>query len=254
VSYTRHVCQGGHRYADLCPLLRLLRVRPLHLFSGPCSGHAHDYPRVQLPAIHAQGRVLFDTGVHRQAITDPIGRLGERRATRLTVRSQVGDDVVSQLARLGMRPEDITHVINSHVHVDHCGGNEFFPRATFIVQSREMARARGPDNPYKSRDFDHPLTYQLIDGDYDIFGDGQLVLIPTYGHTPGWYIHESTPRIWTFYGFCPLLILMAKSEIRTMCLRHRPEKQVSQHSSSYKTDFAISITFGDSGELKQNCP
>ena len=51
--------------------------------------------------IHPKGRVLFDTGVHRQAITDPIRRLGERRATHLTVRSQVGDDVVSQLARLG---------------------------------------------------------------------------------------------------------------------------------------------------------
>ena len=43
--------------------------------------------------IHPKGRVLFDTGVHRQAITDPIGRLGERRATRFTVRSQVGDAV-----------------------------------------------------------------------------------------------------------------------------------------------------------------
>jgi N-acyl homoserine lactone hydrolase len=138
--------------------------------------------------IHPQGRVLFDTGVHCQAITDPIERLGERRATRFTVRSQVGDDVVSQLALIGMRPEDITPVINSHVHVDHCGGNEFFPQATFLVQSREMARARGPDHPYEPQDVDHPLDYQLVDGEYDIFGDGQLVLLPTYGHTPG---HQS---------------------------------------------------------------
>ena len=58
--------------------------------------------------IHPNGRVLFDTGVHRQAIADPVGRLGERRATRFTVRSQVGDDVVSQFALIGMRPEDIT--------------------------------------------------------------------------------------------------------------------------------------------------
>jgi N-acyl homoserine lactone hydrolase len=138
--------------------------------------------------LHPQGQVLFDTGVHCQAIRDPIRRLGERRATRFTVRSQVGDDVVSQLALIGMRPADITHVINSHFHFDHCGGNEFFPQATFLVQRREMARARGPDNPYDPQDFDHPLTYHLIDGDYDIFGDGQLVLIPTYGHTPG---HQS---------------------------------------------------------------
>jgi N-acyl homoserine lactone hydrolase len=77
--------------------------------------------RCSLP-IHPHGRVLFDTGVHCQAIADPVGRLGERRATRFTVRSQVGDDVVSQLAHIGMRPADITHVINSHFHFDHCGG------------------------------------------------------------------------------------------------------------------------------------
>jgi Metallo-beta-lactamase superfamily len=112
--------------------------------------------------LHPQGQVLFDTGVHCQAIRDPIRRLGERRATRFTVRSQVGDDVVSQLALIGMRPADITHVINSHFHFDHCGGNEFFPQATFLVQRREMARARGPDNPYDPQDFDHPLTYHLM--------------------------------------------------------------------------------------------
>ena len=39
---------------------------------------------------------------------------------------------------------------------------------------------------------------------------------------------------------------MAKPEIRTMCLRHRPEKEVSQRSNFYKTDFAISISFGES--------
>jgi N-acyl homoserine lactone hydrolase len=126
--------------------------------------------------IHPKGRVLFDTGVHCQAIADPIGRLGERGATRLTVRSQVGDDVVSQLALIGMRPADITHAINSHVHIDHCGGNECFPQATFLVQRREMTRARSHDNPYDPQDFDHPLTYHLIGGDYDLFGDGQLVL------------------------------------------------------------------------------
>jgi N-acyl homoserine lactone hydrolase len=51
-----------------------------------------------------------------------------------------------------------------------------------------MERARDPDNPYEPQDFDHPLNYQLVDGDYDIFGDSTLVFIPTYGHTPG---HQS---------------------------------------------------------------
>jgi glyoxylase-like metal-dependent hydrolase (beta-lactamase superfamily II) len=37
-------------------------------------------------------------------------------------------------------------------------------------------------------DFDHPLDYRLVDGEHDVFGDGQVVLLPTYGHTPG---HQS---------------------------------------------------------------
>ena len=73
--------------------------------------------------VHPQGRLLFDTGVHCQSITDPIGRMGEERARRIRIRSQVGDDVVSQLARAGLQPDDITYVVNSHLHFDHCGGN-----------------------------------------------------------------------------------------------------------------------------------
>jgi hypothetical protein len=47
--------------------------------------------------VHPQGRLLFDTGVHCQSITDPIGRMGKKRARRIRIRSQVGDDVVSDV-------------------------------------------------------------------------------------------------------------------------------------------------------------
>src|SRR2546426_443748 len=33
-----------------------------------------------------------------------------------------------------------------------------------------------------------PLDYRMIDGEHDVFGDGSVVLVPTYGHTPG---HQS---------------------------------------------------------------
>ena len=142
--------------------------------------------------VHPQGRLLFDTGVHCQSITDPIGRMGEERARRIRIRSQVGDDVVSQLARAGLQPDDITYVVNSHLHFDHCGGNEFFPHATFLVQKPEMEAARRPGGVVSyspsAIDFDHPLNYQLVDGEHDVFGDGKVLLIPTYGHTPG---HQS---------------------------------------------------------------
>lgn len=141
---------------------------------------------------HPRGRLLFDTGVHCQARLDPPGRLGPERVKRLTVRSAEGDDVLPQLGRLGLEAGDIRYVANSHLHFDHCGGNEFFPRATFLVQRPELEAARRPGfvpgyNP-SPIDFDHPLDYQVIDGEHDVFGDGTVVLLPTYGHTPG---HQS---------------------------------------------------------------
>ncbi len=156
-------------------------------------------PRYTVPVpcylvAHSQGHVLFDTGVHRQAIADPVGRLGERRAARFGVRSKPDEEVVSQLALLGLTPADVRYVANSHFHFDHCGGNEFFPRATFLVQRAELeaARAVDPERPGRyapsAPDFDHPLDYRPVEGEHDVFGDGRVVLLPTFGHTPG---HQS---------------------------------------------------------------
>jgi N-acyl homoserine lactone hydrolase len=155
--------------------------------------------RITVPVIcfliaHPGGHVLVDTGVHRQAIVDPVGRLGERRASVFRLRSAATDEVVSQLALLGLAPDDIRYVVNSHFHFDHCGGNEFFRRSTFLVQRPEMEAARqvlaGATMRYSPSavDFDHPLEYRLVDGEHDVFGDGTVVLLPTYGHTPG---HQS---------------------------------------------------------------
>ena len=141
---------------------------------------------------HPTGTLLFDTGVHCQARVDPIGRLGAERAKRLGVRSGEGEDVLPQLAQLGRTAGDVRYVANSHLHFDHCGGNEFFPHATFFVQRAELEAARRPGgvpryNP-SPIDFEHALDYRMIDGEHDVFGDGSAVLIPTYGHTPG---HQS---------------------------------------------------------------
>ena len=141
---------------------------------------------------HPSGKLLFDTGVHCQARLDPLARLGAERMKRLAVKSQAGDDVVPQLATLGLMPDDIRFVANSHLHFDHCGGNEFFPRATFLVQRPELESARRPGfvpgySP-SPIDFDHPLDYRMIEGEHDVFGDGSVILFPTYGHTPG---HQS---------------------------------------------------------------
>lgn len=138
--------------------------------------------------VHPKGKLVFDTGISCEALPDPAGRLGKRVASLFSIRSRPGEDVVSQLATLGLAPGDIRYVVNSHFHFDHCGCNASFPRAQFLVQRAELALARAERNRYNAKDWDHPLDYVEIDGEHDVFGDGAVVLLPTPGHTAG---HQS---------------------------------------------------------------
>lgn len=140
---------------------------------------------------HPEGNVVFDTGMNKGCITDPRGTWG-RVADFFTPIYEEGEDIVSQLARLGHQPSDIRYIVLSHLHFDHAGGNQWFPDSIFILQKGELHTARFPPiearGAYRKVDFDHPLNYQEIGGEYDLFGDGTIVIIPTMGHTPG---HQS---------------------------------------------------------------
>lgn len=141
---------------------------------------------------HPKGNVVFDTGVHCSVMKDPVARLGAAVAKSFTSRSKPNEEIVAQLAQFKLTPNDIKYVINSHFHFDHCGGNEFFPQSTILVQKNELLTARDPELNKKTnfdpQDWNHKLNYQAVDGELDLFGDGALVLFPTHGHTPG---HQS---------------------------------------------------------------
>jgi glyoxylase-like metal-dependent hydrolase (beta-lactamase superfamily II) len=137
---------------------------------------------------HPRGYVLFDTGVHPGAVSAPLARLGPRIASSYRFLAGKSENIVGMIARLGLRPDDISHVINSHLHFDHSGGNGFFPGAVFVVQRKEMENARKKNDPFQMINITHPGEYRLLDGGYDIFADGSLQLLPTCGHTPG---HQS---------------------------------------------------------------
>ena len=62
--------------------------------------------------------------------------------------------LLDQLARRGVRPEDVTLVVNTHLHFDHAGGNTFlrdgepvatFPRASYVFQKVEWEDAMRPN-------------------------------------------------------------------------------------------------------------
>jgi glyoxylase-like metal-dependent hydrolase (beta-lactamase superfamily II) len=150
--------------------------------------------RVPVPAFlieHPEGNVLFDSGLHVDAQSDPAGRLGVAGAL-FQVEYEPGQEVTSGLARCGVDPADIHYLVNSHLHFDHAGGNAQIPNATLVVQKREWEAGCDPDlaaaNFFDQRDYDLGHPVMTVAGEHDLFGDGRITTVPTYGHTPG---HQS---------------------------------------------------------------
>jgi N-acyl homoserine lactone hydrolase len=141
---------------------------------------------------HPKGNILCDTGMHKQIAIDPVAQWGELKVRLLSPDVKPDEDVVSQLQRLGFTPNDIPYVINTHLHLDHSGCNQHFTQSTFLVQKDELRTAFWPEifqrGSYYRSDFDYPLKYEELNGDYDVFGDGTVQIIKTPGHTQG---HQS---------------------------------------------------------------
>jgi N-acyl homoserine lactone hydrolase len=149
--------------------------------------------RVPVPAflvVHPKGKLLFDTGVHENGFRDAAAHYGAGLAAYFKFFCGAGQGLAAQLRLLGLQPGDITHVVNSHLHFDHCGCNGLFTKARFYVQGAEMRftrEARDADGR-PDRDWDLPLDYRELEGEHDVFGDGEVVIVPTPGHTVG---HQS---------------------------------------------------------------
>src|SRR5579871_4223592 len=62
------------------------------------------------------------------------------------------------VAQLGVRPEDITDVVITHMHWDHADGIDLFPRATVWIQKDEYAY-------YTGEAWQQPRTHGGIDPD-----------------------------------------------------------------------------------------
>ena len=126
-----------------------LRMRIHHLSCGTCCPLAGrfvpNFPRemichcllVEAP----DGLVLIDTGLGREDALDPKGRLGWLAATSFGMRPTEGLTAHEQIRDLGHDPQDVRHVIVTHLDYDHCGGLGDFPEATVHVMAAELEQA-----------------------------------------------------------------------------------------------------------------
>jgi glyoxylase-like metal-dependent hydrolase (beta-lactamase superfamily II) len=146
-----------------------------------------DLPVASYLLRHRQANVLFDTGCHPLALSDPEARWGSMAKLFPPV-SKPEDNLLESLGAINVTPEDIDLVICSHLHPDHCGCNVFFTRATILCHARELEAAKSADaarRGYLANDWDHPQTFDLVEGMRDLFSDGRIVVVPLPGHTPG---------------------------------------------------------------------
>ncbi|MEP6545911.1 MAG: N-acyl homoserine lactonase family protein [Gammaproteobacteria bacterium] len=133
---------------------------------------------------HPKGVLLWDTGLGDKFAASKNGTdMGS------TVHLSVPVTLLAQLKSLGLAPQNVTYVAFSHLHWDHSGNADEFPDSTWIINRRELAAAIVTPPP----DGIDPATFsayktaktQLIDGDYDVFGDGTVRILAAPGHTPG---------------------------------------------------------------------
>src|SRR5690606_6782424 len=109
------------------------------------------------------------------------------------------------LAEAGVRVDDVSHVILTHLHLDHAGGATrrvgdqlvpSFPNARYFVQRGEWDVANHPDQrsspSYRPDDF-RPLmehgVLELLDG------EGEILPGVSVRKTPGHTLHHQSVRI-----------------------------------------------------------
>jgi N-acyl homoserine lactone hydrolase len=99
-----------------------------------------------------------------------------------------GQDVIAQLASLGLQPEDIDTVISTHYDIDHAGRHAAFTKADYVVQrAHHLDAATNPRFAPLRPQWDQPMArIRLVDGDTELLPG--LELIETNGHVPG---HQS---------------------------------------------------------------
>lgn len=128
---------------------------------------------------HGDRYLLWDTGFPGNL----AGRTTGDDSFRITVRTRITD----QLARIGVRPEQVTFVGISHYHDDHTGQAADFPGATLLVGAPDWEAIRGRrESAARFRPWiEGQGRVQPVAADHDVFGDGSVVMLNMPGHTPG---------------------------------------------------------------------
>jgi len=95
----------------------------------------------------------------------------------------------TQLNEIGYAPGDITYLSLSHFHWDHVGNANLFTGATWLVRKgeRDVMFSDPPSTRTEPENFSalkNSKTTIITTPDYDVFGDGSVVIKSAPGHSP----------------------------------------------------------------------
>jgi N-acyl homoserine lactone hydrolase len=143
--------------------------------------------------VHPKGRLAWDVGAVPDTDIKP-GSGSMRYRIVLPNKTErfvtTTEPLKTQMGAAGYAPADVNYLALSHYHYDHTANANEFAAATWLARPIERDAMLAEKPP----DLTQPATYSALRNsktiavktdDYDVFGDGTVVLKLTPGHTPG---------------------------------------------------------------------
>ena len=163
-----------------------IEVRDLSFFSDSLSyrGQHRNLTDSCYLIRHDAQYMLWDTGL-------PAALIGAKPDAKAVVAPSLKVDIVDQLARIGVKPDQIAYVGISHTHFDHAGQAAAFANAVLLIGQADFDALKLPPPPFGVEPkllapwLEGKAKAEPVSGDHDVFGDGSVVMLKMPGHTPG---------------------------------------------------------------------
>ncbi|WP_350289416.1 N-acyl homoserine lactonase family protein [uncultured Croceitalea sp.] len=163
-------------------------VNNLELFSQDTTyqGQSKEFADPFYVVSHPKGNLMWDAGLPEGLIASPEPITPPGGAFTISRK----DSVINQLKSIGMTVEDIDYIALSHSHFDHSGHANTLKNATWLVQDAEYDmitsdEIKNGENAGLFEAIKELTNVKKLDGDFDVFGDGSVLIKAMPGHTPG---------------------------------------------------------------------
>lgn len=157
-------------------------VKKLEVFSQDTTytGQSKQFTDAYYVISHPKGNLMWDAGLPEQLVIpepydEPSG----------VYRIQRPDSLANQLKSIGFKIDGFKYFAMSHSHFDHTGHANYLKDATLLIQENEYNANLADTLQQKNAAMTALTNVKKINGDYDVFGDGTVVIKYMPGHTIG---------------------------------------------------------------------